>query len=215
MRRARLLSVLLAPLFAGCQALGPIAYYLSPPHIQKAEFKIPPESKVAVLFDAARPEYQVPVFNTALFEKLQFYFRKYNSTAHLIPLVHVYQLKRKDPTAFAKSSVQHIGRQLDADYVLYLRIESLETRPSPDYPLITPHVVLRSKLIATQHPASDARVWPENREGLKIECKRQASEYAGPERADAEIAKLGRDTAYFVMMPFFDVDMESPTPVER
>jgi hypothetical protein len=201
--------------FTGCNIMGPLAYYLRPPQIQKAEFEFPTGSRVAVLFDAAQPAYEAPVFNQALFDKLRGYFAKYKSEADLTPLGEVLRLQRQDRDAFATWSIQRIGRELAADYVLHLKIQSLTLRETPEHPLVSPSVLMRAKVIATAHPASDARVWPEADEGRAIDCTRQATEYAGAEKADLELTKLGRDAAYFVMMPFFDVDMEEATPVER
>lgn len=204
-----------AALSAGCNIMAPLMYYLRPPQIQKAEYEFHSGSRVAVLLDPAQPIYDAPVFNQALFDKLREYFAQYKSKATLVPLKDVNGLKHSQRRDFAKWSIQRVGRELNADYVLYLKIESLEAHETPDHPLVAPHVVLRAKVIATSHPASDARVWPEADEGRTIDCSRQASEYAGPEKVDLELAKLGHDTAYFVMMPFFDVDLEEPTPVER
>jgi len=204
-----------AVLTAGCNIMAPLAYYLRPSQIQKAEFKFPAGTRVAVLFDATQPAYEAPVFNQALFDKLRGYFAKYKSQADLIPLSEVHGLKRRNADDFATWSIQRIGRELDADFVLYLKIQTLVLRETLNHPVVSPRVSIRAKVIATAHPASDARVWPEADEGRAIDCTRQPSEYSGTDKADLELAKLGRDTAYFAMMPFFNVDLEEPTPVER
>lgn len=213
--RLMLAACLLLALAPGCSLLGPIAYYFRPPQIQKAAHPLPRNARLAVLFDAASPQYEAPVFEQALFTKLQEYFRRYESDAELIPLAEVLALRRAHSDDFPTWSVQRVGRELNADYVLWLRIEELSARESAGHPLLTPRVVLYSKLIAVAHPPADARVWPDAEEGERIECTRQAAEYTSPQAADLELAKLGKDTAWFVMMPFFDVDLEQPRPVER
>jgi len=201
-------------LCCGCRAVGAAAYYLRPPQIQKAEFRFPRDSRVAVLIDAAKPEADNPVFARALYDRLRDYFREYRSPARLVPLRDVLDLRQSDPQAFARWSVQRIGRELGADYVLHVRVDSLRLLENQGVPLVRPQAQIHIKVIVVDHPATDARVWPEEPEGRAITCKRQAREASGPQAVDEEAAKLGSDAAYFVMMPFFNVDLEARRPVE-
>ncbi len=199
----------------GCKLAGPLAYYLRPRQINKPEFTFPDGARVAVLFERADRVTPMPVFEHALYEKTAAYFRQYDSPARLVPLRRVNDLRRSIGREFDEMPIQTIGRRLNADYVLNVRIEALQSQVEPGHPLLDPRVTLRTKVIACENPASDARVWPDESRGHLVEHKRQTSEYAGPEVADAELAKLGRETAYWVTLPFFPVDLEEAAPVER
>ncbi len=216
LRTAAVLLVLLLGLTSGCNILGPIAYYLSPPQIQKPEFEFPTGSTAALLIEARNSQYDNPVFNAALYERLELMLREGESEATLLPLRAATDLRRKHAD-FAKWSLQKIGRELDTEYVLYLKIDRLVIQPSRDHPLLTPEIDLRMKLIGVNEASVHARIWPEEKAGRLVTCKRQYSEAGdtNPDAYDAETRKLGCDTAYWVSMPFIEVDLEEKPPVER
>lgn len=213
---AALLSVLLG-LVAGCgPTLGAIAYYFSPRQIQKPAYEFPEGSRVALLIEAAQPRDENPVFDRALHERVTEMLREGKSQATLVPLRPIAELRRAHPD-FDKWSLQRIGRELQADHVLYVKLDRLVIRQAPDYPILTPMVDLRMKLIGVSEPPAHARLWPEAKEGHAVSCARQSREAADadPDAADVEARKLGCDTAYYVSMPFIEVDLEQNPPVER
>jgi hypothetical protein len=214
MHRWRLAAagLLLVCTSVGCNILGPIAYYLGPRRIQKAEFKLT-AGRLAVVIEAARPEQDNPVFNQALFGKLTEIFRTRKIQSELVPHREVLELRQANPD-FAKWSLQRIGRELRAEQVLYLRIENLQLRETPDHPLVTPEISLRSKVVDVRAPTPHARLWPEEAEGRAISCKRPSKEATDAEVIDTEAWKLAHDIAHLVSYPFFDVDLEEPTPRE-
>jgi hypothetical protein len=211
---AMLLALLAAT--AGCNILGPMAYYLQPRQIQKPQYEFPADSRVAVVIEARNPRYENPVFNEALYERVVTMLRDGKSKATILPLQQVTQLRHANAD-FAKWSLQRIGRRLGADHVLYVRIDRLVIHPSPDYPILSPEVDLHMKVIGVHEPAVHARIWPETKEGHPLSCRRQVAEVAdaNPDAADIEARKLGYDTAYWVTMPFIKVDLEKRPPVER
>lgn len=198
----------------GCNIAAPLMLFFRPRDIQKAQFVFPPHGKIAVLIDRARADDVSPVFDDALHQRLVEYFHQYGSRAQLLPQRKLTDLRRRHAD-FHRWSTQRVGRELEVDYVLQARIESLELRSSADNPVLAPRVSMRLKVIAVDHPPGDARVFPAEKEGYPVECRRMPSEAGSPAQIDEEIAKLGKDTAYWVMMPFFDVDLEEKTPVER
>lgn len=206
----------LAVLTAGCNYLGPLGYYFRPRQIQKPQYEFPRGSRVAVVIEAQNPRYEDPVFSQALHERVVTMLRDGKSHATVLPLRDVTDLRRTQ-TDFAKWSLQRIGRTLGADHVLYVRIDRLVIRPSPDHPILTPEVDLHLKLIGVDEPVAHARLWPEDKSGYPINCKRQVAEAddSNPDAADVESRKLAYDTAYWVAMPFIKVDLEEPAPVER
>jgi hypothetical protein len=211
------LALLLAllSLAAGCNILAPAAYYFRPRQIQRAEYEFPADSRVALVIEAAQPQYENPVFNGALYERVVRMLEEGKSKATVLGLQAVSDLRRANPD-FDKWSLQRIGRALQADHVLHIRIDRLVIRQTPDYPILTPAVDLRMKLIGVSQPGVHARLWPQAKEGHPVSYSRQTTEAAdtGPDAADIEARKLAYDTAYYVTMPFIDVDLEQPPPVE-
>ena len=202
--------------WTSCAQLGAIGYYLRPRQIQKPQYEFPADARVAVLIEAANPQQENPVFNQALYERMVDMLREGKSQAALLPLSKISELRRRNAD-FSKWSVQKIGRELNADQVLYIKIDSLVIRPTPDHPLLTPEVSLHMKLVGVQDPSVHARLWPEAKEGHPVQCKRQVAEAAdeNPEGPDIEARKLAYDTAYWTTMPFLEVDLEVNPPVER
>ena len=211
-RRLMLLSTLTLGL-CGCQVLKGLIYYLSPPRTEKAEFTFPKAAVVAVMIDPARPAMESPVFNRALHERLAEIFREKKSDARLLAPRDVLALRRGNPD-FDDWPVRRVGQELSATHVLYARVDQLSVRVSPDSPVLEPRVAMRMKVIGVDLPDQDARVWPTEKEGRLVTGARQASEAADPGRDDAELAKLGREVAYLVAMPFFEVNLEEKPPKE-
>jgi len=214
--RTRLLASLLAGVVlasgVGCNIMAPLTYYLRPRQLQKPEFKFPAKSRVVFFVEAARSEMENPVFTRALYERTVAMLRDGKSHADLLPLRAVDDLRREHGD-FSKWSLQKIGRTLDVDYVLYLRMDRLQIREAADHPLISPRLEGRLKVIGVEEPTGKERVWPDSREAREITCKRRSSDADDPDAADAQAAKLGSDAAYWVTMPFITVDLEESPPV--
>lgn len=202
--------------WTGCSQLGAIAYYLRPRQIQKPQYEFPAGTRVAFVIEAVNPQQENPVFNQALYERVTDRLREGKSGANLLPLSLANDLRRRN-LDYPQWSLQRIGREMNADQVLYIKIDSLTIRPTPDHPLLTPEVALHVKLISVQEPPLHARIWPDAKEGHLVQCKRQVAEAAdeNPEGPDVEARKLAYDTAYWVTMPFLEIDLEENPPVER
>ncbi|MBI5864601.1 MAG: hypothetical protein HZB38_08845 [Planctomycetes bacterium] len=211
-RKVGLLAIGLC-LIAACDAFKAAVYYLQPKQTQKAEFTFPNDAVVAVMLDPAQPEYESPVFNRAFHDRLVEIFREHKSNARLIPQAELLALRRANAD-FDKWPVRHVGQELGATHVLYVRIDKLLARPSADSPILEPIANLRIKVIGVNLPDKDARLWPTKEEKDRaIQATRRASE-ADPGQADSELAKLGREIAYLVAAPFFEIDLEEKPPHE-
>jgi hypothetical protein len=199
---------------AGCKYVSAFTYFFGPPQVQKAEYKLT-DGRLAVLLEPAHPEENNPVFTQALCEKLAEIFREHNVKAQLVPQEDILRLRQQNPD-FAKWSLQKTGQRLDAKQVLYARIERLQLREDPDAPIMQPLVRMRLKLIDPSAPADAARLWPprDEREGREVERARPACELGDGMAQDIEAAKLGKDAAWLLAMPFYDVDLERKTPWE-
>ncbi len=197
----------------GCN-LAPLALLLGPRQIQKAEVRLA-GGRVLILIENARPDQENPVFQSALHETLTDILRTNKVPSQIVPLAAVARLRQENPD-FDRWSVARVGREVGAEEVLYIRIENLVLRPTPDHPLIEPQVRLRMKLIAVHGDEREARRWPpkEEREGRLVEARRPPREAVDATVIDAEAAALGRELAYQVAMPFHDVDLEAKPPRE-
>jgi len=218
MRLLRALGVAclaLCPMLAGCNIIGPLGFLLGPRQIQKAECELTKE-RLAILVDTARPAEDSPVFAQALHNKLVQIFREKEINSQVVPWEEVVRLRQREPD-FGRWSIQRAGRALKAREVLYVRVDRLQLLESVGSPVMTPHVWLRVKLIAADELSSLARRWPpqEERRGREIDCGRQTREATDTVAVDSEAAKLGKDVAQFIAMPFYDVDLEEKVPRER
>ncbi len=203
---------ILLPLSGGCRQIAALGYFFSPPQVRKAEFKLV-DDRVALLLDLARPEQDNAVFRQALHDKVDEILRDHNVQTKLVPQEELFRLRQQNPD-FAEWSIQKVGQRLGARQVLWVRVDQLQLREAPDSPLLAPIVRMRLKVIGTDDPGG--RLWPgaDEHEGRNVERARPPK--AAGERAlfDEESAKLGRDAAWLVAMPFFDVDLEKKTPWE-
>jgi hypothetical protein len=205
-------AVLAAVSFAaGCNIIKGITYFTRPEEKQKAQFEFPSNSRVLVMLDPARPDYESPIFARALYDRLADVFREKKSTVKLISPREILDLRRTHAD-FDSWSVQRIGRELNADHVMWLKIDRYQTRQSRDYPVLEPLVELRLKVIAVDHPPTDARVWPPEKDGHKVETSRPMREAADASTEDLEARKLAQDAAWLVSFPFFEQSLEESPP---
>lgn len=194
----------------GCNILGPLGYLFAPPQIKKADFKLT-KGRLLVLVEYARPEDENPVFTQAFRERLAELLRERKVNDQLVPYAEFARMQQERED-FDQWSVQRVGRALQAEQVLYVRVTRLTLRPAPDYPLLEPEVRLALKVIGMSDDPKAARLWPpgSEREGHTLERARPPQEAMDARGLDAETRKLARDAAQLVVMPFYDVDTEEP-----
>jgi hypothetical protein len=207
-------AALLLPVVAGCNIVSAIAYFFGPQQIQKAEFRRT-DGRLALFVDWTHPEQANPVFTQALHEKLTEVFRDHNVRTQLIPQEEIYRLRQQNRD-FDQWSIQKVGQRLNAKQVLYVRIDELQLREAPDSPVMLPAVRLRMRVVDPQAAKDQAVLWPtaQERDGREAARARQHREFTDPVAVDEEAAKLGKDTAWLVSAPFYDVDLEQRTPWE-
>ncbi|MFH1746924.1 MAG: hypothetical protein ABIG44_07750 [Planctomycetota bacterium] len=210
------MALLLAPLvLGGCKMIGAILIMTAPPQIAKPEYELD-EGRLAIVIDMARAAQSNPVFDLALHERIVTQFRDNKVPTRVIPFEDVVQLKQSQPE-YRNWSVQRIGRDLDADRVLYLRIDQLRARSDPGDPIIQLSVELRAKLIGVSEPPMHARLWPnrdKEMDGRIITHSRPPKEADSLDIIDAETVKLGHETAYYVARCFHEYDEETNPPRE-
>lgn len=197
----------------GCNIVAPLAYYLGPKRVDKAQFELT-EGRLAVLIENKSSTETNPVFNQQLYDTISDILRDKKAKTQLVPYGELLDLQRKNPD-FNKWSAQKVARELDAEQLLWIYLEDLTFRETPNSPILTPRVEARLRVIGAEAPAAHARLWPDDREGYPVSYSRQILEAAGPEAFDSAAEKLAKDAAYRVMYPFFDNDQEEKLPVAR
>jgi hypothetical protein len=198
----------------GCVGLRGAVYLFSPQHIQKPEFTLT-SGKLVILVDVVAPGEANPVFESSLHEELVRQMREFELPTQVVPYEQLVTLRQTNP-GFRDWSVQRVGRQLEADQVLYIRVDRLQLG-GRDEPLVSPAVKLCMKVVGVREPAANARLWPDpaaEPDGRCLTHERTAKEAGGPEVLDAEAAKLAREVAYYILRPFRKWDLEEVPPRE-
>lgn len=192
----------------GCNIVGAIAVMTAPPQMQDAEVEIA-QGRLGIFIEYARPSEENPVFTRAFRERLVEVFREQEVNTRIVPEREILELRQKNAD-FRRWSLPKVGRELNVEQLLYIRIERLNLHTSPANPLLEPVVEMRMKLIDPHVPGRGARLWPpaEEREGRLIRRARQIREASDPLVLDAEASKLGRDAAWLAAKPFYRYDLE-------
>lgn len=197
----------------GCgPTIGAMAYYLGPRRIQKAEFKLT-KGRLVILIEDLGTGDENPVFERALSEKLIDVLEAKKVNTQVAPPAELMAL-RQAHADFRSWSLQRIGRELDGEQVLYIRVDELRIKDSPDHPLVNPYARVRVKVVGVHESESKARLWPDKDEWRDVEVERPVQEAGSNTQIDAVAGKLGRDAAVLVAQFFHDVDLEEKTPRE-
>ena len=198
----------LGALLPACNIVGAIAFFTAPRQIQKTEFALT-KGRLAVLIELARPDEDNPVFTQALHTKLTEIFREKKVNEQVVPFAEVQRLRQVSPD-FDRWDMQRVAKALNAEQLLYIRVEHLSMKSTAAHPVLEPTADLRIKVISPAVPPKQARVWPksEEREGRPIQRGRPMREASDPGTLDTEADKLGKDVARLVAKPFYDVDLE-------
>lgn len=211
-----MLAVLCAVfLVSGCRAIGALGVLLSPPQVQKPEIELT-RGRLAIVIDAARREQSNPVFESALHNGIVELLRENKVPSQVVAYEDLVRLRQSNAD-YLTWSYQRIGRALEAEQVLSVRIEDLRLAPGRGEPVVTPHVELTLKLIGVREPPEKARLWPRKDpepDGRTVAHERPARQAESVDVLDAEAAKLARETAYYVARHFYKYDLEEKPPRE-
>lgn len=215
-RRTRTAAlVLLALLTAaiGCRQIGQLGVLFAGRQWQKAHFK-PTENRIAIIIDGMRGGEDHPMFRRGLHEKVVELLEEEDVNHNIVPYVEQLELATREPD-YANWSIQRIGRELDAEQVIYVQIVSFTLRETPNHPVLTPEATVSVKAIDVEAEPRMARLWPDSVEGYELDAKRQAREATSTAVIDAEAEKLGKDLGQYVARLFYKWDTEETVPRER
>lgn len=204
--------VALLVMLPGCKLVEAIHYFFQPPRTQPAEVTLT-KGTLVILIDMAHSNQESPIFNKALHEKMIAIFREHDVNTKVVPLDEQTRLRQANAD-FKTWSLSKIGRELNADQVLAIRIEELQLRESPSSPLIAPRIDVDLKVIDPNAPPGKARVWPDGLEERRLPITLPPSEAVDEQTLDAAAAALGRETARTITQYFYEVDLETPQEKE-
>ncbi len=166
-KRFLILSITLITAFAGCK----YAVLLLPdPHEKtQAEYQLPKNKKIAILVD----DYLSPIGNPSqrlnLAKKIAQNLIDSGAlrAGNLIDSQKVFDTPADSPEG-KKLSIQHIGRKVGADDILYVNIIDFNLQSDPENPLIVPKAKAYVKVIEVE---TGERLWPIDLAGRAVETK--------------------------------------------
>jgi hypothetical protein len=166
---AGMISMMALANLSGCAYVSGLVYLFSPEDKLPAEYKVPEKTKVAILVD----DYMSPLGTLDLKKSLastvaaQLVAAKAVLPENMIETDKVFDVP-SDSADGKKLSIQHIGREVGADYVIYINIIDFSMQSDPDNPLIQPKSRAYVKVIEV---SSGERIWPIDVAGYPIEGK--------------------------------------------
>jgi len=213
-RRLALATLLAVPALAsgGCALFGWFAAQFAPPQKVEAVYK-PPSGKTILVFvdDLSNPVSYEPV-KAELTNRLNEKLVENDIAAETVPYERLLNLMAATPN-FNQLRIPTIGRELDADLVLYVEIVGFCLKDSQVSPLWNGKLSTRVKIVDSQ----EGRLWPVDRfEGYPLEPVEtgtvdnpstsygaELAEILAEQMADS-IAKLFYDHEVAAEMPFKD-----------
>lgn len=194
--------VLLCVLSAGCQLAGLLTP--DPRPVIEAKYKLTKGKKVAVLVD----DYMCPVSDSELKRSLAQKINQGFMDAGVLragDLVGTEQVEEipKDTAQGKKVSIQKIGEQVQADYVVYVNIIDFSIQSDPDNPLVQPKARAYVKVIEV---ATGERLWPIDLAGEPVEVTGRLAGELVSENTDARpyTESLSDDLAAEIVGLFFE-----------
>ncbi len=217
-RRVGNLTICLATLVSltGCgQQIGALLYISGAyKETTPTQVEMEPGSQLAMLVDYANPDQVNPIFARTLQSRFERLLTEQKVDVRVVPFGDVVRARSREAD-FDKWPISRVGRQMNADYVMYVRVTSLRLQRTPDVPLLEPSVSARMKVIAVDAPDSSARLWPEGeKDGKLFEVNRAAREFSHPDEVDHEATRLARELAWHLSRPFHKHDPEDKPPLE-
>ncbi|MBL8879925.1 MAG: hypothetical protein JNG88_12465 [Phycisphaerales bacterium] len=204
-----------ALLMVGCgQQLGAMLYFLSPQRMHKPEIELT-KARLAILIEFADPSAENPVFARALHDIIEDQFTERKLKSKVVPCDELARL-RSENADFSTWSVQRIGRRVNAEQVLYIRVESFIIHEEPGHPLIEPKADMRLKVIDARASAKEGNVqlWPPEPDGRRIALARPPKDAGSSRQIDDEVKKLARQTGRIAARIFVEHDEEEELPRE-
>ncbi|MFA5865872.1 MAG: hypothetical protein WC975_14465 [Phycisphaerae bacterium] len=167
MKRKSLLLMLVVITLGGCR-LG-MLLQPDPRPLVEAKYKIAKGKKLAVLIDDYMSPVNNPELKSVLAKKIADGLVEGGAVraGSVVSIESVNQIPKDSPDG-KKISIQHIGSQVQADYVLYVNIIDFKIQGDPENPLIQPTARAYIKVIDV---STGERLWPIDVTGEPVEAQ--------------------------------------------
>jgi hypothetical protein len=155
----------------GCQFA---TLFLPDPHGRiKAEYKLPPKQRYAIFIDDYMAPMGSPEAKMTLAETIGNYLVDGKALRHvdLVEPKKIYDQPTESPEG-KKYSIQHIGAEVGADYVIYVNVIEFNLQADEENPLVQPKARAYVKLIEV---STGERLWPVDLAGFPIDVKERMS----------------------------------------
>jgi len=160
---ACLLGATLCTLVAGCQIFGLAAHKLSGPEKVPALYVLPKVPTAIVVEDYGRKgasSMDCEELNRVLYRELNLHIATGEKPEELVPLISpdpIYRLRKKDPAAFRKMTIQEIGSIVGAKQIIYVDVLESSVEGAMAYQMIKASFSARVRVIETGHGET---LWP-------------------------------------------------------
>ena len=151
----------------GCgQLLGIFAYAVNPTETVKAEYKFPPGTKVLVFPDDRACQVDYPPIKRALADKLNAILVEQKVAASTISYDQLRDYMDTKPKALGvradEMSISRIGKDLGADMVIYLNINTYSLKETPGDVIWFGKFGCLAKVVEVKPDVTQSRwVWPD------------------------------------------------------
>jgi len=152
---------------AGCGKLGAL-FTPNPRPLIPAQFKLP-AGKAALLIDAHMVRLNGAAIKETIAETIIRELQSQRSArkVRFIPYQRLRSVETESPEG-KKYSIQHIGRQLKADFVIYVNITQFDLQSDPESPLILPAAQANVKVFDVN---AGERLWPIEQGGRAVQVR--------------------------------------------
>jgi hypothetical protein len=196
-----LLVLLGAVVPAGCNIIGPAAYFIHGPAKTKKLHELDKKKTTVIFIDDRQNRIPRRALRLAIAERAQELLLEKKVVQDMISASSALAATGNDRHA-APQPIAEIGRAIQADVVIFATVDTFSL--TPDGQTFAPHAVLRVKVISV---ADDKRLWPEDPAGHPLRVRALAaakdlpSSVAARYQAEDELAKqIGVELAWL----FFD-----------
>jgi hypothetical protein len=166
-----LLTLTISISLSGCQFASLL---LPDPHGKvPAEYKLPAKQRYAIFIDDYMAPVGSPETKKALAATIGGYLveGKVMRAEDLVDVNQIYD-QPTESSEGKKHSIQHIGGEVGADYVLYINVTEFNLQADEENPLVQPKARAYVKLIEVN---TGERLWPVDLAGFSIEAKERMS----------------------------------------
>lgn len=196
-----------AVLIGGCAPFGfLVASFLPPPKIP-AQYELPERATVLVFPDDPSHRLEYPPVRAMVAERVARALREQELVADVVPYNRLLSLQSRT-TEFNRIPIHEVGRQLGADTVIYVEIDSFQTRENPSIPLWNGQFRARVRVV---NVADGEVLWPrDGSTGAPVAVSTPVEENTNPGYQAQLAERLSQRMADVVAKLFYEHEPAPP-----